>query len=732
MWLSYRHYRLQIVLSLLLSLVLIGATCWSIASVTPFLQRIERLYYDLDLISSTTRTPSQQPTIVLVDIDENTMSQIGGWPRPRKEIADFINLLSTYKPKLIGLTTIFDHREINPIDELENKLRELKRPIPPDLLALRDQMDADDKLTRTLHQHQVILSFNFHDQTAQNNLLSKGKPLIDPDLVSGWQSTGYSANLLSYQDASAAEGHIASRVDSDGVLRSLPLIMQFDNALYPSFSLVLAQQYLNIADYQIILDKHYNKSIYQGLQLGELFIPTDPWGKILIPYHTNLSQIKRVSAADIFNNTSLPILTDAIAIIGSSASSVGNLKSTPIRAAMAEFEIQALVLQGLLHPHTLWYQPDWDYLMVVIELVVLSFIMLFWYPLCRPHNLLLTGCLLFSVIVMGHYSLHETLQIYISPTTPLAFILGVTLLFLIASLFFENRSRTQLQQRFGQYVPSEHIQRMLDDPNAVNFEGERREMTVLFADLHDFTQISEEIGIQQLKHFINRYLTHATEVIFANRGTIDKYIGDLIMAFWGAPLPQANHAEHSVCAALALQKMLKERQQEFTDLGIPSVKLGIGINTGEMNVGEMGSDYRRAYTVLGDAVNIAARIEPLTRFYQVDILVTEATKNQCPNLLFRRIDQVKVKGKQTTVNLYQPISLITELTPAQKDYYALYESALEHCYAQRWEAALTTLEQVFIYSPDDYMIQLYIKRVKECIAQPIPYWTGVQDHLNKG
>ncbi|WP_162596687.1 CHASE2 domain-containing protein [Thiofilum flexile] len=709
-----------------------GATCWPVASITPFLQRIERLYYDLDLINSSRQAPLEQPTIVLVDIDENTMSQIGGWPRPRKEIADFINILGSYKPKLIGLTTIFDHREINPIDELENKLRELKRPIPNNLLALRDQMDADDILTRTLHQNQVILSFSFHDQAAQNNLLAKGKPLIDPNLVSGWQSTGYSANLLPYQDASGGEGHIASQVDSDGVLRSLPLVMQFDKALYPAFALVLAQHYLNVEDYQIVLDQHYGKTIYQGLQLGNIFIPTDPLGQLLIPYHANLNQIKRVSAADIVNKTPLPILNNAIAIIGSSASSVGNLKSTPIRAAMAEFEIQALALNGILHPSILWYAPDWGYIVVMAELFILCLIMLLWYPRCRPHHLLLTGMTLLGIILFSHYALHQFSQIYISPTTPLLLIISITLIFLIASLFFESRSRAQLQQLFGQYVPSEHIQRIMHDPKAINLEGERREMTVLFADLHDFTQISEEISTQELKQFLNRYLTYATAIIDDYRGIIDKYIGDMIMAFWGAPLPEANHAEQSVYTALALQNMLRKHQHEFNELGVPSVKLGIGINTGEMNVGEMGSQQRRAYTVLGDAVNIASRIEPLTRFYQVDILVTETTKKQCPTILFRHIDQVRVKGKQNVVNLYEPIGLITELSADQKALYALYELGLEHCYAHRWEAALTTLEQVNAQLPNDYVTQLYIQRVKDCIHQPIPYWTGVQDHLNKG
>lgn len=178
--------------------------------------------------------------------------------------------------------------------------------------------------------------------------------------------------------------------------------------------------------------------------------------------------------------------------------------------------------------------------------------------------------------------------------------------------------------------------------------------------------------------------------------------------------------------------MLQHYQNEFSAFGIPEVKLGIGINTGEMNVGEMGSDYRRAYTVLGDSVNVAARIEPLTRFYEVGILVSEATKNQCPHIFFRSIDKVRVKGKQSHLVLYEPIALLAELSETQKKLYEAYELGLAHCYAQRWQEALAVLEPILEHLPNDAVTKLYIKRVKDCMCTPIPYWTGVQDHLQKG
>ncbi|MBK8452088.1 MAG: adenylate/guanylate cyclase domain-containing protein [Thiofilum sp.] len=731
MWHSYRNYSWQMWLSLLFGLVLIAATFLPILGVSPFLQRLANLYYDMDISSSADQLDTNAPPIVLIDIDESSLSPLDGWPVPRKNLAKLIENLSTYEPKLIGLTINLDYVEKNPITVLKDELKNIQQTLPNSIVALEDQMDADKTLLATIKKHQVLLSFSFHDQNTQQNFFLTGKPLISNELISGWSAQGYSANLIAYQQDNISNGHIASRVDSDGVLRTLPLIMEADRLLHPAFALILAQRYWGANDYTIILDQHFGKPIYQGIQVANHYIPTDRFGQILIPYHHHLNPANRIAAADIYNQTPSNLLKGAIAIIGSSSNAGGNFKSTPIKASMAEFEIQALALQGILNANTLWYVPDWNYLVIILEITLALIVMLYWYPRCEPHALLFIGGLLFSIIIMGHYALHETLQIYITPTASLLLIFSVTLFFLVGGLFAETRHRSQLQQRFGQYVPVEHIQRMLDDPKAVSFEGERREMTVLFADLHDFTQISEQMGIQELKQFLNNYLTYATETIFDYRGTIDKYIGDLIMAFWGAPLPQPNHAEQSVCAALALQAMLKARQHEFKSFGIPAVKLGIGINTGEMNVGEMGSHYRRAYTVLGDAVNVAARIEPLTRFYQIDILVTEATKNQCPNILFRSIDRVKVKGKQQHLMLFEPIALRTELTETQYLLYQQYEIGLEHCYAARWEDALITLEHVALQLPNDPMIQLYLKRIQGCRHTPIPYWTGVQDHLQK-
>lgn len=731
MWYSYRNYSWQMWLSLLFGVVLIAATFSPILGISPFLQRLANLYYDMDISSSADQLNTNAPPIVLIDIDESSLSPLDGWPVPRKNLAKLIENLSTYEPKLIGLTINLDYVEKNPITVLKDELKNIKQTLPNSIVALEDQMDADKTLLATIKKHQVMLSFSFHDQNTQQNYFLTGKPLISNELISGWSAPGYSANLIAYQQDNISNGHIASRVDSDGVLRTLPLIMEADRLLHPAFALILAQRYWGANDYTIILDQHFGKPIYQGIQVANHYIPTDRFGQILIPYQHHLNSINRIPAADIYNQTPSTLLKGAITIIGSSSNTGGNFKSTPIKASMAEFEIQALALQGILNPSTLWYIPDWNYSVIVLEAILALIIMLYWYPRCEPHVLLLIGGLLFSIIIMSHYALHETLQIYITPTTSLLLIFSVTLFFLVGGLFSETRHRSQLQQRFGQYVPAEHIQRMLDDPKAISFEGERREMTVLFADLHDFTRMSEQMSTQQLKLFLNRYLTHATETIFNYRGTIDKYIGDLIMAFWGAPLPQANHAEQSVCAALALQNMLQDKQSDFTLFGISQVKLGIGVNTGEMNVGEMGSDYRRAYTVLGDAVNIAARIEPLTRFYQVNILVTEATKNQCPTILFRTIDQVKVKGKQNSLKLFEPIALKQELSEQQHRIYALYERGIEYCYAQRWQEALSALEQVKSHLPHDAVTQLYIQRVQNCLSTPIPYWTGIQDHLNK-
>jgi len=253
-------------------------------------------------------------------------------------------------------------------------------------------------------------------------------------------------------------------------------------------------------------------------------------------------------------------------------------------------------------------------------------------------------------------------------------------------------------------------------------------MTVLFADIRNFTAISEGLSPAELKSVLNRYLSAITEVIFAHQGTIDKYVGDLVMAFWNAPLDDAQHALHAVQTALAMQIRAQQLRAEFREQGLPEFHVGIGLNTGTMNVGDMGSVYRRAYTVLGDSVNLAARLESLCSYYGVSILVSDTTRAATPDIIYRTIDWVRVKGRQAPLIISQPIALNNQLSSNEQQTLKLHEQACQAYQEGELQKAQTLFNQLKQDLPADPLYDLYLQRIQAAHADT---WNPVFTHDNK-
>jgi adenylate cyclase len=312
-------------------------------------------------------------------------------------------------------------------------------------------------------------------------------------------------------------------------------------------------------------------------------------------------------------------------------------------------------------------------------------------------------------------------------------LLTILMLFVVnvlVSYFIETRDKQQLIAIFGQYVPRELVNRMSAHPDKISLAGEARELTVLFCDIKGFTEISEKLDPRQLAAFLNAYFTGMTRILYKHGATIDKYMGDAIMAFWGAPLPQVDHARHAVSAALEMQAALIPLAEEFTSRGWPVIELGIGINTGVMNVGNMGSEYRVAYTVVGDAVNLGSRLEHLTRKYQVRIIVSEATRRASDDFLFRELDQVKVKGKEKITRIYEPIGLLVELQSSTAgglitERLGQHDIALQHYYQQDWDEAERIFTELHSSTSNPYYYELFLKRISAFRCTPPPAdWSG--------
>jgi adenylate cyclase len=296
----------------------------------------------------------------------------------------------------------------------------------------------------------------------------------------------------------------------------------------------------------------------------------------------------------------------------------------------------------------------------------------------------------------------------------------------------ERNQKQQIAKTFGQYIPPELVAEMNKSGQQVSIGGESREMTVLFSDVRGFTTISEGLAPQELTVLMNAFLSPMTHVIHDHRGTIDKYMGDAIMAFWGAPLHDPDHARHAVQAALGMVRKMEELKDDFIARGWKPIKVGIGLNTGIMNVGNMGSDFRMAYTVLGDAVNLGSRVESLTKQYGVNMMVTEYTQAAVPGLVSREIDLVRVKGKDTPVRLYEPLGFEGEVDAEMVAALSKHLAALAMYREQKWDAARMAFQELHNADPERVIYKTYLARIEHFMEEPPGAdWDGVYTHKEK-
>jgi adenylate cyclase len=281
-------------------------------------------------------------------------------------------------------------------------------------------------------------------------------------------------------------------------------------------------------------------------------------------------------------------------------------------------------------------------------------------------------------------------------------------------------------------VPPELVDKMAEDPEKYSMEGKSEELTVLFSDIVGFTSISESLEPKELSQFINDYLTAMSLVIRNNRGTLDKYIGDAIMAFWGAPVEDPDHARRGVISAMAMQTELDKLRKQMVDRRWPDIRIGVGVNTGNMRVGDMGSKLRKAYTVMGDAVNLGSRLEGLTRVYGVGIIVGPNTRQAVKDIVFRELDRVRVKGKDEPVNIFEPIGIEGQVDKTVMGEIKLWHKALAAYRAQRWDEAEMDLLNLQRMAPGSRLYELFFERIKQRRDDPPgPDWDGATAFTTK-
>jgi adenylate cyclase len=455
------------------------------------------------------------------------------------------------------------------------------------------------------------------------------------------------------------------------------------------------------------------------LDVGGALLPVDVELASFIPYRGPYKSFEYISASDVLNK-SVPKekLEGKIILVGTTAPGLLDLRATPVGNAYPGVEIHANLITGILDG-TIKQAPLWTYATNLILILVLGLLLALTLPALSP----MWGTLL-SFLILGAVT-WLNLYIYQSGIViPLAALLSSLLLIYLINIaygyFIESRSKRLITGLFGQYVPPELVDEMAQNPANFSMEGESRELTILFSDVRGFTTISESLDAKTLSEFINAFLTPFTKVIYQNRGTIDKYMGDCIMAFWGAPISDTDHARQGVISAFEMLKAMEELNIEFVKRNWPPIKVGIGLNSGKVSVGNMGSEIRLAYTVMGDAVNLASRLEGITKEYGVAIIIGEETQKHLPDLVVRELDKVKVKGKDIAVTIYEPLGFQGSVSEVTLNALSLFNSALSSYRAQQWDEAESQFEILLAdhATTGEVLYMLYLDRIDHLRDNP--------------
>ncbi len=708
------------------------------------LDRMEAFAYDARLVLTMPQTPDDR--VVIIDIDEESLVAEGQWPWGRNKLALLVNnLFDKYGVKVVGFDVVFPEpdRGTRPslamLASLEQGSLGTDSEFLEQLPELRESLAWDNLFAASLKDRTTVMGYVFRetDTTAPIGMLpSPAVPVADDTRVDFIVPRAYTGNYAILQAAAGGGGFFDNpSVDSDGVYRRVPLLQQYGSGLYESLALAVTRAAAGWPDIEFVFHSNQasrNSLNLEWLNVGPYQIPVDGTATVLVPYRGLQYSFPYISATDVINGTA-PVypLKGAIALVGTSAAGLFDLRVTPVAEKYNGVEVHANIISGILdgrikhHPH---YVQGIDITLMLACAVLITWI------LARANVVTATlfTILLLVTLAATNLLIWEKANFVVSLAPVLTFTFVLYLLQMLYGYLIETRGKRKLSTLFGQYVPPELVEEMDGNLHSFDMESDSREMTVLFSDVRGFTTISESLMPRELSQLMNEYLTPMTQIIHRHRGTIDKYMGDAIMAFWGAPLADPDHARHALEAALEMQANMDALAQEFERRGWPPISIGIGINSGTMRVGNMGSEFRMAYTVMGDAVNLGSRIEGLTKKYGIGTAVGESVVLAVPDHAFLEIDLVRVKGKDRPVAIYEPLGPADELSGDLRSMIRQHKRALKMYRAANWDGAEQALFQLHQAHPGRKIFQTYLDRIAYYRTHlPADDWDGVFTHETK-
>lgn len=665
--------------------------------------------------------------VVIATIDEKSIDQIGRWPWPRTTIAKLVNTLTSYDAKVIAFDIVFseptERSELNALLTLQ--MSNGDKDIPPRFAdyinKVKTEIDPDIQLGRSIKDSQrVVLGyfFRFDKDAAPKEgeepihryetieVLKKGEAAI-------LNAPAIESNIAIIADGAKGIGYYNIIPDSDGSVRWNQLVIRYKDKYYAPLSIEALKVYLGAPPLSLALTDYGVASI----GLGEISIPVDESGRLLINYYGGQKTFPHYSIADIINGRiEKEKLKGKIVLVGATAIGVYDMRVTPLEGVYPGVEIHATVIDNILNKRFL-IRPQWfdmlDILVILATGIFLGVIIPRLQALTGAFIVFssLVGCIYLAIYLFNHHNL------LINMTYPVLTIAITYLCLILYKYTLEAKEKKKIKNTFRYYVAASVMNELMEHPEKLKLGGEEKELTVLFSDIRRFTTIAEGLTPPMLINILNEYLSIMSDVVFKYEGYLDKYIGDAIMTVYGAPLTQDDHPKRACLTALEMMERLNIMRHEWKGRGLPFLNIGIGINTGNMVVGNVGSEQKREYTVIGDNVNLASRLEGMNKLYGTNIIISEKVHKEVSNeLLCRELDIVQVRGKVEPVVIYELMG--RKGVPPLEEIAEIFCQGIKHYRERRWREAIKTFTTVMNLKPDDGPSRFYIQKSQQCIVNP--------------
>src|SRR3989304_691180 len=686
--------------------------------------------------------------VAIAVIDEKSLDELGKWPWPRNIQAELVNKLTQKGVRVIGFDAVFSEPDINPglkkISEVKKRLIEDKS-VKPELIKLVEKAEVEsnndlifaDALKKS---ENTILGYFFHFSKEGLEHVSKESMDVSLDNIRDSQYNAVrfasaEAQSVPLQGAYAAEssikplsevakgaGYFSFIADDDGAYRKVPLIVRYEDTLFPPLSIQMIKQYLDTDISFVIQDYGVDE-----VQLGDIVIPTDERGAMLINYYGPQKMFPHYSITDIIHDR-IPeeLLKDRMVLVGPTAIGIFDLRVTPFQQNYPGVEIHATIIDNILHQNFI-VRPEWTAVYDLAAIVMIGIILSLLLP--RLKALYAGGVIL--IIAMAHigvtYYFFVDSGLWINIVYPLLETASVYVGITVYKYATEEKEKRFIKGAFSQYLAPAVINQLIDNPKMLELGGEEKVLTAFFSDIKGFSTFSEKLTPKELVNLLNLYLTEMTDVVLEYGGTVGRLVGDAIVAFFGAPVSYEDHAKRACYASLDIQKKSVELRERWKKEGHPEVYTRIGLNTGPMVVGNMGTTRKMNYTIMGDAVNLASRLEGANKPYGTYIMLGESTYLAAKDSIeARELDSIRVMGKAEPVRVYELIARKGKLDHVTARVLLSYNKGLSYYKERKWDDAISQFKMALMTDSNDGPSKTYINRCNEFKASPPPdNWDGV-------